>query len=116
MSLGRPVDSGRVNSDVPRVPERVPEHGVAPNGSSQPEGVGIPDASPERLFVALVVPLARYASFTKWVEGNVRIVKPRGWGGEVVLTVIPDFGEDLVDLDQFERPTLSLTKPEGVQE
>jgi len=115
MSIGRPIDSGRVNQPVSEVPERVPEHSVAPNGGGPSRDGGLPDAHDDRLYIALVVPLSRYTSFSKWVEGNVRVVKPRGWGGEVVLTVLPDFGEDLVDLDQYERPTVNITKPEGVQ-
>lgn len=113
LSLGRPVHSGRREEPLSGMPERVPEHGVAPDGIGKAESVSIPDTSPERLYVALVVKLDHYERFSKWLEGHVRVVKPSGWGGEVVLCVLPDLGEDLVDFDQYGPPP-TITLREGV--
>lgn len=62
------------------------------------------------LHIALVIPLRNWESFAKYVQGNIRVIKPTGWEDvEVVIAVLPDLGEEFVDLDQYEIPTLDLT-------
>jgi hypothetical protein len=77
---------------------------MAPDRVSTPEREDAPDARDERLHVALIIPLDKFASFSKWVASNIRIIKPSGWGGEVVVSVLPDLGEDLVNFDQYGPP------------
>jgi hypothetical protein len=61
-----------------------------------------------------VIPLRQWASFSKYVQGNIRVVKPADWDGEVIIHVLPDLGEDLVDFNQYESPTLNLTLLEAL--
>jgi hypothetical protein len=109
LSLGRPVHSGRRDDDLHRVPERVPEHVVAPDGDGSTEGTDTPLAQPDVLKVALVVPLKHWAAAFRDIAKGVRIVKPSEWGGRVELYVLPDLGPEFVDFDQYETPEAILT-------
>lgn len=61
------------------------------------------------LYIALVIPLRSWASFAKYIQGNVRVMKPKGMTTPVEIRVLPDLGDDLVDFDQYEAPTVDLT-------
>jgi hypothetical protein len=111
LSIGRTVHHGGDDKPLPAVPERVPVDLVAPNGEREAESVGPAETHEQRLRIALIVPLAQYASFSRWVGKHVRVVKPQGWGGEVELCVLPDLGEDLVDFSQYgPPPTITFDK------
>jgi hypothetical protein len=110
LSLGRPVHSGSVNDDLPVVPERVPEHPVAPDRVDPAEGERSPEPRGDLFHVALVIPLRNWESFSHYVQGNIRVIKPKGWEDvEVVISVLPDLGGEFVDMDQYDIPTLDLT-------
>lgn len=90
------------------MPERVPKHAVAPDGRSTPEGEG-PAGADQAIHIALIIPLRNWMSFAKYIQGNVRVVKPAGFDNEVVIHVLPDLGEDMVDFSQYDSPTVDLT-------
>lgn len=109
LSIGKPVHQGGANKPLLALSRRIPTHVLAPDGDGESEGQGPSETRPE-LFVALVIPLNKYVDFAKWVKKNVRILKPKGWEGEVTLTVLPDIGEEYLDLEQYEVPQLTVTK------
>lgn len=110
LSLGRTVPSGkRPDEPVPAVPVGVPEHGVAPDRVSPSEGQLVAELPAETLVIALIVPLRNWVSFAKNLQPNIRVRKPKGYAGAVEIRVLPDLGDDLIDFDQFDTPTVDLT-------
>lgn len=61
------------------------------------------------LYIALVVPLSRWVSFTRNLQPNIRVLKPKGYEGEIEIRVLPDLGDDFIDFDQYDAPTVDLT-------
>ena len=61
------------------------------------------------LYIALVIPLRQWVSFSKYISGNVRVIRPKGMTNPIELRVLPDLGEEFVDFDQYEAPTVDLT-------
>lgn len=109
LSLGRTLHTGQRTEPVSRVPERVSGDGVAPDRSSETEHEVSLSPSPDVLRVVLIIPLRQWVSFSKYIQGNVRVIKPKGFDGEITLHVLPDLGDDMVDFDQYETPTVDLT-------
>jgi hypothetical protein len=82
---------------------------MAPDGDGEAGREVSFEPRPDVLKIALIIPLRNWVSFAKYIQGNVRVIKPVGWEGEVTIHVLPDLGEDMVDFDQFETPRLDLT-------
>lgn len=114
LSIGRAVRNGGSDQPMPAVSGRVSANPVAPNREHKAETPQPAVTHGDRLQIALIIPLAKYESFSKWAIGNIRIVKPEGWGGEVELHVLPDPGEDTVDFNQY-GPPVTITLPKSSQ-
>jgi hypothetical protein len=100
---------------MPTVPDGIPEHTVAPNGERKAENQGPDAAHRERVRIALIIPVAQYASFSKFVTKHVRVIMPEWWGDGAELYVLPDLGEEFVDFDQYGKPP-TITIPKSLPE
>ncbi len=120
LRLARPGDRSGNRHAVPPVPERVPEHALAPDWNSPTEGNG--SATPRgELLVALLAPDAATAAI--WRQ-RARVVTPPLWkGGKVTLHVIvsestgdPQILLAMVDLGLIDSTDAGLIGyPSGVE-
>lgn len=105
LSINRGVYRGIAAKTMPAVPLRVPERVVASDGVGPTEGPGPAETHEDGVYVALIVPNPQFASFSKWVAGNIRVVGTNDV--DVHIIVLPEMDGD-VDFDQYRKPA-SLT-------
>ena len=59
------------------------------------------------LEIALVVPLDKWAVAMESLPGTIRFLAPPGY--TVRLSILPDWGQEWMDFDQYESPEVILT-------
>ena len=105
------MPTGRRTEPLSAVPDGIRERPVAPNGVSTSESQDAPEPRPT-LHIALIIAAKQYRGFCDYVQKNLRVIPPKGFNGETVITVLPDM-DGMVDFDQYPKPTTIILGKAG---